>query len=410
MAGSQRPSLKEFLLKTKLGRMSLLTAILAFALVAVPYGCSKKATLGGAEVEGKRTGPGATKAAGEDTLPGAPTGFQDTLTLGQKYDALISRWGSDLSSTRTDLDATRKELESLRNAIGEEKTAQTNEKKQLMDVLREVQQGLRRDLGPASNGEPGGEGIGQAAPSAPHALRAISLRDRSAGAKRARRMVHIPAASGGLATLMNGVFAPTTGEPSPVRLRFDAALLGPNRSRMAMRDAFLIGKAQGDANSSRVTIQVDRLSYVSAEGRPVETKVLGYVVAEDGIEGVPGSYEWRATELLPLAVVGSGVSAGSESLALGETNRSLTPLGGAIDAVTGNPLKYAGLKSLAGGTGKLSDLVVERMKEIRPAVSARPGQQVTVVFLEGVTLEGLAVEEIEHGKDSDPFRGLDIHR
>jgi hypothetical protein len=50
------------------------------------------------------------------------------------------------------------------------------------------------------------------------------------------------------------------------------------------------------------------------------------------------------------------------------------------------------------------------MREIKPAVSAPAGGQVTVVFLEGVNLDGLTRGELENATDDDPFRGLDIHR
>src|SRR5204863_5046462 len=97
-------------------------------------------------------------------------------------------------------------------------------------------------------------------------VRVIELAPPLPEVKPAQKSVRIPAATGGQATLMNGVFAPIAGEPSPVRLRFDAALVGPNRSRIPLRDAFLIGKAQGDPNASRVSIQIDKLSYVKESG------------------------------------------------------------------------------------------------------------------------------------------------
>ncbi len=395
---------REFLLRTRLGRMILLATFLAVVCLAVPYGCSKRGSgarepVQPAETLGRTSG-----------IPASPAGFDDTLTLGQKYDALITRWGTDLSSTKGELGLARRDLEALRNALAEERSSRAAEKKEMSDVFRRLEQGMSRDLGGRREPEPVRGPAEPSAPLQPHALRTIALSEKMARPGKPARSVHVPAASGGLATLLNGVFAPTTGEPSPVRLRFDAALVGPNRSRLGLRDAYLIGKAQGEANSSRVVIQIDSLSYVSPDGRPVETKVLGYVVGTDGLEGVPGSYEWRATELLPLALASGAVSTGTDALALGETTRSITPLGGAIDALSGDSLKYAGYRSLAGGTGKLSELFVERMKEIRPAVSTRPGQEVTVVFIEGVTLEGLGVEEIDHAKDNDPFRGLDIHR
>ena len=94
---------------------------------------------------------------------------------------------------------------------------------------------------------------------------------------------------------------------------------------------------------------------------------------------------------------------------MSETTQSITPLGGTIQSVTGDALKYAGLRAVSGGAGKLSELVVERMREIRPAVSTKSGLGVTVVFIEGVPLEGLEAQELE-ADEIGAYRGLDIHR
>lgn len=405
MSEAPRNPLKTLVLGTRLGRLSLLAAGLAGVFAFLPSGCAKR----GDKAADASASAGDEKGKGE--LPASPQGFDDTLTLGQKYDSLIRRWGTDLSQTKGELDSARKELEGLRNALAEERAKAAGEKKEMADVLKRLEQGLQRDLGqaapPPEEERRPREGAGSA--SGPGGIRTIVLAQSREKAE-SKRPVHIPTASGALATLLNGVFAPVSGEPSPVRLRLDAALLGPNRSRIGLREAFLIGKAQGDANSSRVTVQVDRMSYVARDGRTIETKVLGYVVGTDGLEGVPGAYEWRAGELLPLAVGSSALASGSEALAAGETSRSLTPLGGAIETVSGDALKFAGFRSAAGGAGKLSEILAERMREIRPAVSARAGQAVTVVFLEGVTLEGLDAQEISLERDDDPFRGLDAHR
>lgn len=407
--------IRKFILGTKAGRMTLFAGGLALLFALVPYGCSRRTKPTGIEAQdaSAATPPG---RAPHDPPP--PSGFQETVTLGQKYDALITRWGGDLSSTRGELDATRKEIEALRKTIDAERAAHAQEKSQFQDTLRDLKAGLRRDLGsrdplPGPEVPPPAAAAQDPPPPSAVGLRVIPMGRGGEGSypkKQRLSTIHVPSASGGQATLLNGVFAPTTGEPSPVRLRLDAALVGPNRSRVPLRGAYLIGKAQGDANASRVTIQLDRLSIVNAEGKAVDSRVLGYVVGADGLEGVPGSYEWRAIELLPYATVASGISGGSEALSLAETTQSITPLGGTMSAVTGNALKYAGLRAVSGGAGKLSELVVERMREIRPAVSAKSGHVVTVVFIEGVPLEGLEAQESETDETGGAYRGLDIHR
>ena len=406
MSSTDRPSIGSFLIKDKKGRMILLTAVLGGILVLVPTVLGKRP---GAPAAGEKT-TGGDKAAQGGELPPSPTGFGETLTLGQKYDALISRFGGDLTSTKSDLDATRKELETLRAAVKLERSSQADEKKTLAETIRQLKEGLGQ-----SQGHPPGP-AGALERERPQtlaslgALRAIELGTPSTKEKKEKRPVRIPTASGARATLLNGVFAGVSGEPSPVRLRFDAALIGPNKARIPLRDAYLIGKATGDPNACRVSIQIEKFSYVKENGEAIETKALGFVVGDDGLEGVPGSYEWRVGEYLPLAV-GTGALQGiSGALSQSQMTTTLNPLGGVSTAVTGDSLKLAGYQGVGGASGKLGEIISERMKEIHPAVSTPSNRKVTVVFLDGVTLEGLDVQEIDYGKENDPYRGLDSHR
>ncbi len=407
-ASNDRLTLGQLLIRTRKGRMLILAVFLGLLVLVVPLVLrSRKGVATG-------TAAGAGKPAAD--LPPSPTGFKDTITLGEKYDALISRWGSDLSVTKTELETTRKELTQLRASLKAERAENETQKRELGNTLRELREGLGRELrqnaalepapGTPLPGNPG------AAPSPvpAGALRVIDLGPQVKTRHDLVRPVRIVAASGGIARLMNGVFAPVSGEPSPVRLRLEAALIGPNHSRIPLKDAYLIGKAIGDPNAQRVSVQLEKLSYVKESGEAIEVKAHGYVVGEDGLEGIPGSYEWRAWELAPLAVGAGGLQGLSGALAQSQTTTTANPLGGATTFVTGDALKYAGFQAGAGASGKLGEIVTDRMKEIRPAVSTPARSRVTVVFLEGVTLDGLDAQEIDHARQNDPYRGLDAHR
>ena len=398
-------SLGSFLLGTKKGRMIVLSALLGGLLLVVPLALGKKKTV----VPAAEKAGASDKATSLGDLPPSPTGFGDTLTLGQKYDALISRFGGDLKSAQSDLESTRKELDSLRAALKAERASGDQEKNQLALALKELKDGAaRKEASPISLS--GGPPNSSATPAPPKGIRLIELASPSPKDKKDKKSVRIPTAAGGVATLLNGVFAPVTGEPSPVRLRFDQAICGPNKARIPLRDSYLIGKATGDANSCRVTIQIEKFSTVKEKGEPIEQKALGFVVADDGLEGVPGSYEWRAWEYVPLAVGAGGLQGVSGAFAQTQVTQTVNPLGGVTSAVTGDSMKLAGYQAAGGASAKFADIVAERMKEIKPAVSTPGNRRVTVVFLDGITLEGLTPEEIDYGKDIDPYRGLDITR
>jgi len=217
------------------------------------------------------------------------------------------------------------------------------------------------------------------------------------------RSIHVPAGSFGEATLLTGVFAPVGGEPLPVLLRLDAALVGPQRSRVPLPGAFLVGKAQGDVNSRRAVVQLETLSAVGPDGKPAEVRVNGWVIDEDGVQGVRGAYVWHADQVVALSTLTGGLSGGAEALAQRETLVQATPLGGTQSAVTGDAARFAGSRSLSTAFGRLSEIVTRRLDEIVPAVVVPNARRVTVAFITGVTLEGYGLPETPRS----PFQGLD---
>lgn len=313
--------------------------------------------------------------------PGArPAGSFDLgLPLAQEVRNMLGVYGERVEATERDVAALRAQLAETRKKI--EETGHQNASA-LEKLLQEVQ-------GAAKQEPP-------AAPAAPR-FRTFEFE------KRRGRSLHVPGGSFGEATLLTGVFAPVTGEPLPVLLRLDAAVVGPQRSRVPIRGAFLVGKAQGDANSKRATVQLDTLSLVRADGAPVEVKVNGWVSDFDGIQGLRGQYVWRADEVLGLSALTGALSGGADALAQRETITQVTPLGGTQGAVTGDPLRFAGYKSLSSAFTRLSESVSQRLNEIVPAVYVPNDRSVTIVFINGVTLEGYDTAE----SDAAPYSGLD---
>jgi hypothetical protein len=136
-------------------------------------------------------------------------------------------------------------------------------------------------------------------------------------------------------------------------------------------------------------VQLDTLSVLDAAGKPSETRVNGWVADDDGIQGLRGHYVWRADEIAGLSALAGGLSGGADALAQRETTTQTTPLGGAQGLVTGDPLKFAGFRSLSAALSRLSDTINQRLGEVVPAIYVPNARRVTVAFIGGATLEGL---------------------
>jgi hypothetical protein len=302
--------------------------------------------------------------------------FEVGLPTAQEVRAMVGAYGQRVEETERGLGELKSEVSRTRSAIEEA----------LKGMMRPPE---------APKEEP--------APLTPR-FRSLSFSPVARG-----RTVHIPAGSFGEATLLSGVFAPTGGEPLPVLLRLDAALIGPNRTRLRLPEALLVGKAVGDANSRRATIQIDTLSAATASGRIHEMKTNGWLVDDDGLQGLRGTYVWRADEIVALATATGALSAGADALAARELTASVTPLG-VTSAVTGDPARMAGYRGASGAAARLSEIISDRLKEVVPAIHVPNGKKVTVAFVTGVTIDGLETEEVRDAAGADPHRGLHLGR
>lgn len=312
--------------------------------------------------------------------PGARPAFEVGIPTAQEVRNMLAVYGERVEGTERELAELRARLEETR------KKAEESGRREASTIEK-----LLRDLQGAAKPEPP-----PALPAAPR-FRTFEFE------KRRGRSLHVPAGSFGEATLLTGVFAPTTGEALPVLLRLDAALIGPQRTRVPLKGAFLVGKAQGEANSRRAVVQLDTLSAVRADGQPSEAKVNGWAVDEDGIQGLRGIYVWRAEEIVALSTLTGGLSGGAEAASQRETTAQVTPLGGVQGTLTGDPLKFAGYRSVSSALGRLSEMVSARLNEIVPAIYVANARRVTVAFITGATLEGYDVPDAP----GSLFEGLD---
>lgn len=222
--------------------------------------------------------------------------------------------------------------------------------------------------------------------------------------------VHLPAGSFAEGVMLTGVFAPVEGQALPVQIRLSSEWTTPNRGRIPIGDAFLVGKAQGDANSERATIQIEKLSYVHSTGRSIEIPVNGYIVDKDGIQGAQGKYVWRAEEFMIYAAAAGAAAGAGDALSQSQTTTTLNPIGGATQLITGDLGKFAGGRALSGAANQLNQAIGKRLNEISPAIWVPNGRTVTVTLIDGATLIGVAPKELQHVDGRTPYAGLDLDR
>jgi|GEM_PF-1954241 len=356
-----------------------------------------------------------SKSSSKPGRPGPDSTFEVSVEDSRKVAGFVESYGREIDETRRQLVEREKEIEDLRKRqekydealriLLEEAAAERTRRK-------ERDSDRKRKDATDDGSDTTGRSDGARSEYVPTRIQKVTLASGKRDAERRSRKnsVRIPAGSFAEGTLLTGVYAPTEGGALPVEIRLDLAWIGPNRSRVPIQEAFLIGKAQGDANSRRVVVQITKLSYVKEGGETIEVPLNGYVTDDDGVLGIGGQYVWRIQETAALSTGSGFLSAASEALAQKETTTQLNPLGGVTQVVTGDVLKFGAFRGAGRAADEFNRIVVDRLNEVVPAIYVANGKKVTVCLLDGVTLEGLLVSEVKNANSTSPYSGLDLDR
>ena len=357
---------------------------------------------------------GSPRGVGAEPAAPRPGGFEMAVEDSRKVVGFVESYGQRIGEAEKRQAEKESELEGLKSEI-KKQTAR-------MALLAGELEAVRNAASPraadrAATGfdlRAGATREVDAAPEPPAVPRlqkvTLPAAKREAELRARKDEVRIPAGSFAEATLLTGVYAPTEGGAHPIQMRLDLAWVGPNRSRVPIQGAFLVAKAQGDANSMRAVIQLDRLSYVRRDGQVIEVPVNGYVSDQDGVMGLSGQYVWRIREAATLASLTGATSAAADAAAQRETVTQLNPLGGSTSIVTGDIGKFALARGASRAADEVGKIITRRLDEIVPAIFVPNGKRLTVVLIDGVTLEGLQVGEVKNETSQSPYAGLDLDR
>lgn len=293
------------------------------------------------------------------------------------------------SGIRPDL-ASAAEMRSLTLLVGEESKMRSDQMKQLMEDSARTRGSVETIAGRLERLEVQGAER-RTGPPPEEFLRAPAIRIEECESKSAKekkeaqsdKRVAIPAGSYGRGTLLTGVYAPTSGASLPVVLRLNEVLVGPNRSRIPIQGALLVGRATGDPNSERAQIEVTTVAFVDAEGHAHEIGTSGFAVADDGYLGIKGEYVWRVAETLWPAMVASGLSGAANIFQIKSRRVHVGTLGNQTIDFKGDEFAAAGFGAIGAAADTLSEALKQRVNEITPAIAVANGADVTIAFQTG---------------------------
>lgn len=233
-----------------------------------------------------------------------------------------------------------------------------------------------------------------------------SVIDRNVKAKvespNVRQTGYLPGGSMARSVLLTGADAPVGGKPFPVLLALKEAFASPNSYRVPLEGCFALGKAEGNASSERADIQIVRMSCVLPGGKSFEQEVTGYLVGEDGKQGIPGKLVDKEGRKIAFAAV-AGVGAGlARAFGQQQLTNVVTDSGAITSTVTGDALTFGLASGAQGAATELQRYFQKQAERLFPVVEVDAGKNVTLVMLSGTKVPGL-----ETANKTNMRRGID---
>lgn len=330
---------------------------------------------------------GGGERATTEALP-QPT-FDLALPTHETLDALARRYGERLDeqeSAMGDLSTRVDELSARQQEAGEVQIEQMRAIQSAVEQTRRAIEGLRREPPPSPDYRP-----------------TPLLEVEIPGGASAGETLFLPAGTMIEGTLLTGAFAPLRGSPVPVEIELDRDGIAACGASVPVARAFVIARAQGDANSKRALLQLVRLVVVDREGRVYEREVDGFVSDSSGDLGVAGRLVDSIDRVAALAGAAGAIQGLGEAAARMETTTAVSPLG-SVEQVTGDTLRYMAARGASGAAERVADVLTARLEMIEPQVHIPNGRRVVVHVLQGIDL-GIPREDF-HENDA-PFDSVD---
>ena len=196
--------------------------------------------------------------------------------------------------------------------------------------------------------------------------------------------------------LLGAINASTDGTPYPVLFKLSSDVRGPNDSALSLGEGYLIAAAQGSLTDSRALFRLTSLNIAYPDGRRNVIDVDGWVVGEDGINGMEGVLIdpiGKAIGASGMAGFLSGVGAAFEAK---NVTQSSNVFGATSVSVTGNEGQYALGKGLDSASQTWSRIVENRVNKLVPVVQVLSGREATAVFA-----KSFKVPDLIEAYDSD---------
>ena len=161
----------------------------------------------------------------------------------------------------------------------------------------------------------------------------------------------------------------------------------PTPSRAPLDGCFAIGKAVADMSSQRANIAVELLSCVFPDGSSYEQAVEGWVVDQDGTQGIVGEYHTYESAKIAKAALAGIIQEASTAFGYAKSKILIAGTGGAQPFGTVDTTFQ-----------QIGALYVEQARALLPTLWVHSNTPAYIVLRKGVPLKGYPVVALLGGQ------------
>ena len=191
-----------------------------------------------------------------------------------------------------------------------------------------------------------------------------------------------------LGGMMAGAGTESQAEPRPMLLRvLDFSQL-PNKVRRNVKDCTITAAGFGDISSQRAFIRTHKMSCIMQDNTVFEEKIHAYIAGDDSMSGVHGTVIRNEFSMVQNAFLSGLATSGGNVIQQSLGSVSTSPLGSVKTNSKGDMAASLLAGGLSGSASELQKYFVDLARQHHPIIEVTPGQEVTVVLLEGFNFKG----------------------
>jgi conjugal transfer pilus assembly protein TraB len=142
-------------------------------------------------------------------------------------------------------------------------------------------------------------------------------------------------------------------------------------------------------SSRRAYIRTETLSCTLIDGQVFEEKVEGYLAGGDSMSGIQGQVIRNEKDMISNAFLAGLIRGGGNAIAGSLGSTATSPLG-TVRSLGKKDIMPSMLAEGAGDAANtLEDYFIQLAKQHHPVIEVTPGQEVSIVFLKGLSFDGV---------------------